>query len=150
MLSDGAAKAFDVAQVRRTTCTPPLIFAGVFTDAKRLSASWMAPLTSCGKEQVLAAALHQVHEKHRMHEVLADKDGSQAEGDRAQNSKVQRPVLEVIRSGVHREDHVEHEEVVEAEHPLQHISAHPHVGSALALVAPLPTPQGFCRPKEPV
>ena len=55
-------------------------------------------------------------------------------GSDADDSEEERSLLEVAGAPIGREDHVKHEEVVERQHPFQHIAAHPHVCLMLAVV----------------
>jgi hypothetical protein len=87
-----------------------------------------------------------------MHQVLTDKDESEAENNRAYNAKVEWAVLQVIWCLVNVEDQVEHEKVIERQHPLQDVTTHPHVAITRTLPPTDPTEEtNSCKhPKESV
>ena len=61
---------------------------------------------------------NKMHDKHRMHQPLADEYECHPENSSATDTKEERPVLQVIGSSVHGEYEMENEQIVERQHPL--------------------------------
>mmetsp|Transcript_15611 Transcript_15611/g.35869 ORF Transcript_15611/g.35869 Transcript_15611/m.35869 type:complete len:213 (-) Transcript_15611:158-796(-) len=81
-----------------------------------------ASLNTCVDQE---CSKEEVHPMAHVEQPLANHKEEQTERNRADNAIEERLVLQVIGRAVDVEDHVEHEEVVHGEHPLQYVSAAP-------------------------
>mmetsp|Transcript_11308 Transcript_11308/g.24922 ORF Transcript_11308/g.24922 Transcript_11308/m.24922 type:complete len:263 (+) Transcript_11308:1040-1828(+) len=97
-------------------------------------------------------AKHEMHEKHGMHEVFAHEEEGQSEDHSTADAEIQGPMLQVTGRVVDGEYQMEDKEVVERQHPLEHVPAHPHEALLRAKIEAHPAVAAACaaNPKERV